>query len=346
MKLSFWENNSWFTNVDLVVIGSGIVGLNTAINFKNKNKKAKILVLEKGLLPEGASTKNAGFACFGSPSEIISDLKNQTFEEVENLIYRRVKGLELLKSTLGKKNIDYRHWFGYEVFENKNDFDFCNEQLNHLNSKFKKITGLKTTYCDLSANVNKMGFGDRFRYMICNKGEGQIDTGKMMQQLIKLANKNDIRILNSIKVDSVNYKTRNTIFLKIGNFEIETKKVAICTNGFFNELIKDKKLLVEPARAQVLITKPIENLKLKGCFHFDEGFYYFRNFNGRILLGGGRNLDFKTENTSTMELNNIIQNRLLEMLKSDIIPGKKFEIETQWTGIMGIGTNKTPYLRK
>ena len=85
MKVSFWEFNSWFKDLDLVVIGSGIVGLNTAIEYKKRNRKAKILILEKGILPEGASTKNAGFACFGSPSEILSDLKNQTIEEVENL---------------------------------------------------------------------------------------------------------------------------------------------------------------------------------------------------------------------------------------------------------------------
>lgn len=346
MKFSFWEFDSWFNDLELVVIGSGIVGLNTAIEYKKLNKNAKVLILEKGKLPEGASTKNAGFACFGSPSELLSDLKHQTFDEVENLVYRRVKGLELLKSKLGKKNIDYRHWYGYEVFENKGDFDYCLENLNLLNSKFKKITGLKKTYCDLSANVKKMGFGDRFRYMICNMGEGQIDTGKMMQQLIKLASKNDIRILNSTKVDGVNYTTNGTVELKIGKFEIKTKKLAICTNGFFNELVQDQQLIVEPARAQVLITKPLKNLKLQGSFHFEEGFYYFRNFNDRVLLGGGRNLDFKTESTSSMKLNESIQNRLIEMLKRDIIPGKKFEIENQWTGIMGVGTNKTPYLKK
>jgi len=346
MNLSFWENNQWFKGIDLVVIGSGIVGLNTAIHYKRKNKKANILVLEKGILPEGASTKNAGFACFGSPSEILSDIKKQSVEDVENLIERRIKGLELLKKTLGENKIDYKHWFGYEVFENKEDFELCNESLSFLNSKLKKITGLKCTYEDSSNLINKMELGKRFKYMICNKGEGQIDTGKMMHQLIKLAQKNEIRILNSINVDSVDYKNQNTISLKIGNFKIVTKKVAICTNGFFNELIKDKKLHVEPARAQVLITTPIENLKLKGCFHVDEGYYYFRNFNDRILLGGGRNLDFKTENTRKMKLNHTIQNRLIEMLKKDIIPGKKFKIENQWTGIMGVGENKTPHLKK
>ena len=55
---------------------------------------------------------------------------------------------------------------------------------------------------------------------------------------------------------------------------------------------------MQPARAQVLITKPIKNLQIKGTFHLDKGYYYFRNIDNRILFGGGRNLDFKTEETS------------------------------------------------
>lgn len=29
----------------------------------------------------------------------------------------------------------------------------------------------------------------------------------------------------------------------------------------------------------------------------DEGFYYFRDIDGRLLFGGGRNTDFKTDET-------------------------------------------------
>jgi glycine/D-amino acid oxidase-like deaminating enzyme len=62
LNYSYWEKKHLFFDYDLIVIGSGIVGLSTAISFKEKNKKAKILILEKGILPNGASLKNAGFA--------------------------------------------------------------------------------------------------------------------------------------------------------------------------------------------------------------------------------------------------------------------------------------------
>jgi len=60
--LSYWEQES-FTRYHHVVIGAGIVGLSAAIELKEHFPKQSVLVLELGLLPTGASTRNAGFAC-------------------------------------------------------------------------------------------------------------------------------------------------------------------------------------------------------------------------------------------------------------------------------------------
>ena len=68
MNLSYWELKTWFTNIDFAIVGSGIVGLNCALALRKKFPESKILILEKGILHQGASKKNAGFACFGSLS--------------------------------------------------------------------------------------------------------------------------------------------------------------------------------------------------------------------------------------------------------------------------------------
>jgi gamma-glutamylputrescine oxidase len=73
-KLSYWEIDQYYKTFDVVIVGSGIVGLSAAISIREKQKNASVLILEKGFLPSGASTKNAGFACFGSPSELLDDL--------------------------------------------------------------------------------------------------------------------------------------------------------------------------------------------------------------------------------------------------------------------------------
>jgi L-2-hydroxyglutarate oxidase LhgO len=89
MQLSYWEIKNWFSNVDFTIVGSGIVGLHAAIRLRERFPKAKIILLEKGTLPQGASTKNAGFACFGSISEILEDLKFHSEQEVIELVESR-----------------------------------------------------------------------------------------------------------------------------------------------------------------------------------------------------------------------------------------------------------------
>ena len=102
---------------------------------------------------------------------------------------------------------------------------------------------------------------------------------------------------------------------------------------------------VIPARGQVLLTSPIESLPWKGSFHYDEGFYYFRNIDGRVLFGGGRNLDLKGETTTEIAVTGKIQKQLEHLLKTVILPGQKFEIEQRWAGIMGVGSEKKPVIK-
>ena len=51
VNISYWETDRYLSVQDLVVVGSGIVGLFTALNYKKQNPKAKVTVLERGVLP-------------------------------------------------------------------------------------------------------------------------------------------------------------------------------------------------------------------------------------------------------------------------------------------------------
>jgi gamma-glutamylputrescine oxidase len=124
---------------------------------------------------------------------------------------------------------------------------------------------------------------------------------------------------------------------------VESKKVIVATNGFARQLLPH--LEVRPARAQVLITEPVKGLKLKGAFHYQQGYYYFRNIDGRVLLGGGRNLNFKGEETTQFGLTQQIQQKLETLLKTHILPGVPHKIDQRWSGIMGVGTEKKPIIK-
>ena len=336
MDLSYWELKNWFTNVDFAIVGSGIVGLHTALRLREKFPKSKILVLEKGVLPQGASTKNAGFACFGSLSEILDDLNSHSEEEVIQLIEKRWNGLKLLRERLGDSVIDFKPYGGYELFlkDNESSFEECLQKLPFVNEILKPI--FKTAV--FAKEVDRFGFGNIQEYSIFNPFEAQIDTGNMMQALLKMAVSNNILILNQQTVTSF-FDDGNKVEIALGDFSFTTKKMLFATNGFANTLTNGA---VKPGRAQVLITKPIPDLDIKGTFHLDRGYYYFRNIGDRVLLGGGRNLDFETETTTEFGQTQIVQNKLEKLLKEVILPRQDFEIEHRWSGIMGLGNSKKP----
>ena len=118
--LSFWEKESFFKNIDVAIIGSGIVGLSAALTIKEKTPSVRVVIFERGALPEGASTRNAGFACFGSITELLDDLETHSEDEVFALVEKRYKGLLKLRQRLGDKNLDYKEWGGYEIFKSSN----------------------------------------------------------------------------------------------------------------------------------------------------------------------------------------------------------------------------------
>ena len=341
--ISYWEKQHFF-NYDIIIIGSGIVGLNAAISLKKETPHLSIAVLERGFLPSGASTKNAGFACFGSISELIEQEKIIGTAGLYNLIDKRWNGLLKLRKLLGDSSIAYHNYGGYELFKPlENELSsLCVSKIGHYNQILKDITGEKEVFKVAADRISDFGLKS-IDVLLENTLEAQIDTGKMMQSLIGKALAEGVTIFNSCLVTQLKEEgDKQVIVTKEGNFCC--KKVLLCTNAFVKDLLPS--LDVVPGRGQVIITKPIKDLKVKGTFHYNKGYYYFRNIDGRILLGGGRNLDFKTEETTEFGLTELVQNELKKLLSDVILPDTFFEIEQSWSGIMAFGSAIDPIIKE
>lgn len=340
MNLSYWEKNTWLSNVDFCIIGSGIVGLTCALQLKQKHPNAKVLVLEKGILPQGASTKNAGFACFGSVSELLSDLEKHTEEEVVSLVKQRIDGLNLLRTNLGDKAIDYQQNGGFELFQQKDAaiFEKCERQHAYVNSLLEPIFHAPV----FSIQSNSHGFQNCLPFLFHTPLEGQIDTGKMMHALLTKVLSLGVLLLNATEVISVESNSQN-VEIQINKQIFKAKHVFVATNAFASSLFPVE---VTPARNQVLITREITKLPFKGNFHLDEGYYYFRNIHNRILLGGGRNLDKAGETTTRLATTEHIQTALETLLREVILPNYKVDIELRWSGILGVGDKKQPIVKQ
>jgi len=342
--ISYWEKIA-FTNYDLIVIGGGISGLFSALSFNKKKPNARIAILERDIFPNGASTKNAGFACFGSISELIEDSIKMSELSLLNLVEKRVRGLELLKKTISQKNLDLINNGGYELFftQNKN-LERSIEKYNKLLFPIfnKNIFSLK------NEKIESLGFSKKIvKQLIFNPFEAQINTGTTIYELQKLANQKGIKIITGANVENFDLNSFDHE-IHVSNFNskisFKSKYLAICSNAFTKQWFPDYD--INPGRGMVLITKPIKNLKLKGCFHYNKGYYYFRDFQNRVLFGGGRQLDLKNENTTEFGINKIIKKSLLNDLDSIILPDTNYELDMEWSGIMAFGDTKQPIIKK
>ncbi len=343
-KLSYWERKSLFTGIDYLIIGAGIVGYSTALELRKLHSDAKIVILERGNLPTGASSKNAGFACFGSATELIDDLENIPEEEVWKTVKKRWEGLQNLRSLIGDKELGLEINGSWDLISDINSklYQKTLSQIDYLNQQIERITGETNVYSIDSNLSSKFGF-NKIEASIFNRLEGQLDTSKMNASFFKKVIAANIHVLFGYEGKKIEQKNTHIEIETIFGI-ISTKKVAICTNGYAKQFLPQED--VQPARAQVIVTKPIPGLKIKGTFHYQQGYYYFRNIDGRILLGGGRNLDFKGETTTKIENTELIINQLKTLLKTVILPEQNIEIDMKWSGIMGVGKSKKPIIKE
>lgn len=340
-ELSYWESESIFTGIDVAVIGSGIVGLTAAIHVKNREPRSRVVILERGPMPAGASTRNAGFACFGSMTELLDDLNIMPEEDVLATVEKRWTGLQRLRALVGDENMDFQQWGGYEMFTDQEEdiYQECLERMPYFNEKIGRITGHAEVYKCVDERLPEFGYKG-VRHLILNQPEGQVHTGNLMRALVQIARNAGVEIFNGVGVERLEDSADGVDLSLSTGWDIHAPRVLVAVNGFARQLLPQLDLY--PARNQVLVTEPVPGLRVSGCFHYDRGYIYFRNIDGRILLGGGRNLDFETEKTGEFGDNKMIRTALVRFLQEVICPNQEVPVERWWTGIMGLGPVKKP----
>ena len=344
-NLSYWEHQSFFGPADVVIVGAGLVGLTAALYLKRQKPVWRVVVLERGELPSGASTKNAGFACFGSVSELIDQEQRGDLQAV---VAARWEGLRYLRELLGDAALDYQPMGGFELFR-ADDAALaveCRARLSYYNELLAPVIGTAGIFRDATAGAGRFGFAG-VHTILENTQEGSLDAGRMMRALLGRAWAADVPVLTGCAVEALEpAATGGSGPLQVqlaGGTRIEAKQVLLATNAFAAELVPE--LAIRPGRGQVLVTAPLPDVCLPGTFHYDHGYTYFRQLrDGRLLLGGGRHLDFQAEETTVPGLTGPVQTYLENLLHEVIVPGRRPRIDYRWSGVMGFGPALAPVL--
>jgi glycine/D-amino acid oxidase-like deaminating enzyme len=316
-----------------------LVGLQSASRIKVTYPKARVVVLDEHAMGNAASLRNAGFACFGSAGEMLDEIARTSELEAVRLYEKRFLGIQKLLGRYGADRIGFQASGGTEVFSTDDEAGAVIDQVSALNKALYGVHGKDAfLVCDMNPtkmNVVKSG-------VFCPL-EGGIQTHLLYRTVREEALRLGVEIYEGMRV--VDWDEKNDfVELRMGNgMRISAGRLLICTNGFTQRLIPD--LAVAPARGQVFVTKAMDALPFEGIFHADKGYIYFRELGGhRILIGGGRNLDFVGEETMDMVVTDQFRSHLKSYLETVVLPGRTVEFEYEWSGVMGMNENRNPII--
>ncbi len=202
------------------------------------------------------------------------------------------------------------------------------------------------TFLEDKNRISEFGFNEKIvDSLVFSPFESQIDTGMMMRSLITMAQSKGVMIINNFNAQiEEDFGEGVTVYSENSDVRFKAGRLISCSNAFTSMLLPD--VIIKPGRGQVIATKPVAGLPFKGVFHIDEGFFYFRNFGERVIFGGGRNLDFEGEQTGEFGTTEKIIGALTNILREVILPGREFEVEMKWSGIMGFNDSKLPEITK
>lgn len=339
---SIWEKETLLARADHLVIGAGITGLNAAIRLKGLDPASRVVVVDKHPWGGGASYRNAGFACMGSPTELIDDLASNPEDLVWEIFTMRWQGLQRLLTLVPASVMQLVWCGGAELFPDTPDsrWEETTDRLGALNARVRDITD---DVVHFEARVQTTDFRS-LKGMVTMAREGRLHPGRMMQALRDLASGLGVAIHTGVEVVALEPEGHHIGVRTKSGQVLEACRVGIATNGFTPEWYGG--LPLYPARNQVYLSGPIPGLAWDRCLHMHSGYVYVRRVGDRILIGGGRHLDPEGERVSSEGLTAPIREYLTGILGSHILQPGSFQLELAWSGTMGVGESKRPILRE
>jgi gamma-glutamylputrescine oxidase len=123
--------------------------------------------------------------------------------------------------------------------------------------------------------------------------------------------------------------------------ELEAEQIVLATDGYTERLHGELDAAVSPTRGQVIATAPLAQRRYPRPHYTFDGFrYWHQTDEGRLILGGFRDLTLAEESTREETTTPTVQ-VALESFATDLL-GEKPKITHRWAGIFGATADQLP----
>ena len=330
MTVSHWQRAQQETReVDFLVVGAGLAGCTAAYIARHTHGR-DVLITDARDVALGASGRNAGF--------MISGLDTYYHRAIE------AYGHQAAREVWAMSERSFSLWRGFiknSPFEVP--IDNCGSLLLAETPAEAKELELAARALDKDKINIEYHSQDPLGRGYLAGIEQPLDAGVQPYLLVKsimaqcgaeFIPNNELYRLEQ-KANHVQVHTRKLI--------IKAQYVMLCTNAYSPNIDPYFVGKVQPTRAQCLVTEALDHVPVPYCGYSDYGYMYYRStFDGRFLLGGGRQHFRREEDNSTEDrLNPNVQAFLDDYLKK-YFPDVTAAVDHRWSGIMGFSSDGLP----
>jgi glycine/D-amino acid oxidase-like deaminating enzyme len=296
--------------VDVAIVGAGVTGCSAALRLAEAGLTVR--VHDARGVAEGASGRNGGFALRGGASRY--DVARETYgaEQAAELWHWTERALDELAPLAGDA---FRRTGSLRLA-------FDAEEGDQIRGEYEAMRedGVAAEWIDGPVE-------ERFAAAILHPEDGALQPARFVRRLAARAGAAGAEIREHDPVADI--------------AALDAEQVVVATDGYGHGLVPELADLIWPTRGQVIVTEPLDRVLYDKPHYARQGFDYWQQLpDGRVLLGGFRDVSIMDELTDVEETTPTIQ-ASLERFLGELI-GEEPRISHRWAGIFGLTQDMLP----
>jgi gamma-glutamylputrescine oxidase len=317
-------------SADVTIVGAGFSGLGAAWALAATGMD--VVVLEGRSVAAGASGRNAGFLLAGPAMPY-----DQCVAQVGDVATREIWELTIENHRVMAGLIEEH---GIECgFLRRGSMSLAVDEAEweELCCCYRALAPAGINVCLAGRHDLPRPFDRLYAGGLYYAGNGELNPGGFLRGLASRLS-GHITIYEGSEVAGLQ-RQNGSWKVRSRSGTVSAATVLITTNGYTSRLLPE--LPVAPKRGQVLATAPLDRVIVPFPMYASHGYQYWRQTaEGRLVVGGWRDMDMAGEVGHDERLHGAIQPMLTAFAES--IAGLRTEVEYRWAGIMGFTPDMMP----
>jgi gamma-glutamylputrescine oxidase len=297
---------------DVEIVGGGITGISCALTLAGKGLRVR--VHEAREIASGASGRNGGFALRGGAMAYDS--------ACEWLGHERAADYWRLTETY----VDRMGELGGDAFRRTGSLRLAgDDERDELRAEYEALRedGFAAEWRDELPSP----LAGRFPGALFHPDDGVLQPARLVRRLAGAAAAAGVEIREHARVGDLD--------------ELEAATVVVATDGYPTGLLGALEGLIIPTRGQMIATEPLLERLFRMPHYGRHGLdYWHQNEEGRLIVGGFRDVDMDSEFTATEVTTERIQNALENFVEQ--LLGRRPAITHRWAGVFGLVPDLMP----